>query len=136
MSHVRTQIRQAVVAALEPLGGVHASRFYPIQPDELPVLLVYMGDEEMAGDFQNQERTLRVIVEIVADGQFFDDTLDDQLVGVEETLSGDLDGLVRAFYPVSVEVSAGVEGANTIGRARVTFEALYRTSYTDSETSI
>lgn len=136
MSHVRKQIRDAVVTALTPLGGVHASRVYAVQPEELPVYLVYAGPEEITGDFQTLERRLQVIVEIVADGQDFDDTLDAQLVLVEEALTGDLSDLLVAMQPLSIEVLATAEGATPISRARITFEALYRTSYTDPETSI
>lgn len=136
MSHVRKQIRDATALALASLGGVHASRMYPVQPDELPVFLVYGGNEEIAGDFQTLERRFQVIVEIIADGQGFDDTLDEQLVAVEEALSGDLSGLVVSFAPATIELSASVEGSTPIGRARITYEAVYRTSYTDVETSI
>lgn len=136
MSHVRQQVRDAVVTALEPLGGVHASRLYPVQQDELPVFLVYLGDEEIEGDFQTLERRLEVVVEIVVDGQTFDNDLEDQVAAVEVALTGDLGQLVRDFRPTGIELSASVEGATAIGRARITFEALYRTSYSDPETAI
>jgi hypothetical protein len=136
MSHVRQQIRDAVAVALEPLGGVHKSRLYPVQPEELPVFLVYLGDESIEGDLTTMSRQLEVTVEIVAAGDDYDDQLESQLVDVEQALTGDLNGLVQAFTPTRIELTSSVEGAKPIGRSRVTFEALYRTSYTDPETSI
>lgn len=136
MSHVRQQIRTAVVAALESLGGVHASRVYPISADELPVYLVYLGDESIDGDFQTLTRTLEVVVEVVTAGQTFDEAAEDAIVAVEQRLTGDLSGLVIALRPASISLSMSAEGDAPIGRARIAFEALYRTSYTNPEVSI
>jgi hypothetical protein len=136
MSHVRTQIRAAAVLALAPLGGVHASRLYALQPAELPALLVYTADEEIEGDFDLQQRALDLVVEIVVAGPSFDAAIDDQLIGVEKLLTGTLSGLCVSVVPVSISVSASPEGQTPIGRARVVFRALYRTSYTDPETAI
>lgn len=136
MSHVRAQIRAATVAALEPLGGVYASRLRPVQPEELPVFLVYLGDEAIEGNFTVLERRLEVVVEIIAHGQDFDETIEQQLVAVEAALTGTLDDLVVAFQPTAISLTSSSEGASPIGRARITYEALYRVSYTDPETSI
>jgi hypothetical protein len=136
MSHVRHQVRQAVVDALETLGGVHASRLYPISPDELPVYLVYLGEESLEGDFQTLTRTLTVIVEVVTDGQDFDEGIEDAIVEVESRVNGDLDGMVISIRPASIELIPSMEGAKPVGRARISFEAVYRTSYSDPETSI
>lgn len=136
MSHVRQQIRDAVIAALADLGGVHKSRFYPIQPDELPVYLVYSGGEEIEGQFDALERTYSVVIEVVADGQWLDETLDDCLASIETRVTGTLSGLVLSFTPVSISTSGSVEGAKPIGRLRVTYEAVYRTSFTNPAISI
>lgn len=136
MSHVRQQILDATAAALADLGGVFKSRFYPVDPVELPVFLIYAGDEEIEGDFTKEERRFQVIVEIVADGQWADETLHTSLAAVETRLTGTLSSLVVQFAPVTITATTSVEGAKPIARLRITYEAMYRTSYTDPETSI
>lgn len=136
MSHVRQQIRDAVVAALSDLGGVHKSRFYPIQPDELPVYLVYSGDEELEGGFDTLERRYAVVIEIVADGPWLDEALDDCLASVESRITGTLSGLVVSMTPVQITMTASAEGAKPVGRLRVAYEAVYRTSFTNPAASI
>jgi hypothetical protein len=137
VSHVRTQIRAAVVSALESLGGVHVSRARTLQPDELPVYLVYTQSEEIESDFEHHNRALQVVVEVVIASQNFDDDLDDQVLAVEQLLSDtDLDGLVQSFIPTSIETSFSAEGVAPIGRARITYEARYRTAFADPELSI
>lgn len=134
MSHVRTQIRTAIAAALAPVATTHVARVYQIDPATLPVLLVASGPEAIEGQLDTLYRRYQVIVEAVTSGT--DDALDALLVGVEEALTGDLGGLVVHLQPVSVEISNSAEGSAPIGRARITYEALYRTSYADPETSI
>lgn len=136
MSHVRTQIRDAVVGALTPVAPVHASRFYAVQPDELPAFFVYTGDEQIEGDLDTLSRALQVIVEIIAAGPDFEDTLDEYIALAETALTGDLTALIVHLQPVAITLTASAEGSTTIGRARMTFEAAYRTSYDDPETSI
>lgn len=136
MSHVRQQILDSVASALADLGGVHKSRFYPIGSDELPVYLIYAGDEEVEGEFTALERRFQVIVEIVADGQWTDETLHQCLASVETRLTSTLSSLVSSFVLATITVGTSVEGAKPIARMRITYEAMYRTSYTDPETSI
>lgn len=136
MSHVRAQIRTAVVAALGSLGGVYASRIRSFQPDELPAFLVYTQNEEIESDFSYHARALQVVVEIHVDGQDFDAALDEQIAAVEIALSGDLSGLVQSFVPISIETSHSAEGAAPVGRARITYEARYRTAFADPELSL
>jgi hypothetical protein len=130
VSHVRTQIRQALVAALVPLGHpVYASRVYPVALEELPVLLVYSGGEEIEGDFTETARSYTVVVEAIATGADHEDTLDGLLVGIEKALPASL-----SLIPTQIEVSASAEGSTPIGRLIVTLVTQYRTSYTDPET--
>jgi prophage DNA circulation protein len=135
MSHVRTQIRDAIVAALDPLGSVHKSRVYPLQPDELPAFLVYSDTEDLVGDFALMERAYRVNVEIVVRGDDYEAQLDEQLVAVEKALNGSLTDLVVSILPVAIATSVSGEGSAPIGRMPVTFEAAYRTSFDDPETA-
>jgi hypothetical protein len=134
VSHVRTQIRNAVAALLP--GTVYKSRVWPVEQTELPVLLVYTGSEaDRAGDMQSLERTLDVIVECVTQGT--DDEMDAQFVLVEQALADtDLGGLALMFTLTGIEVTVSAEGSAPIGRGRMTYSAMYRTTYADPETSI
>lgn len=134
MSHVRTQIRSAMASALATVATTHVARVYPVDQGALPVLLVYSGAEQIEGDLDHLLRRYAVTVEAIAEGT--DDALDALLVGIEQALIGDLGGTVVSLQPVSVEIVNSAEGSAPIGRARVTFEALYRTSFADPETSL
>jgi hypothetical protein len=137
MSHVRQQIRAAVVAALTPIATTVASRIWPLDQSALPVLLVYSGSEEIEGaEFGAMDRRYDVNVEAVVAGENYDDTIDGLLVQIEQALNGDLGGLVLSMTATGIEVSASAEGSTALARARITFEAQYRTSYADPETSI
>lgn len=142
MSHVRTQIRDRVVTLLTPLGTVYASRIHPIAEDALPVFLVYTNAEQIdleGAAFNTLERRLEVVVEIVAQATAdLDDTLDAKLALVEAALAADftLNGKAVASMPASIEISMSMEGAQPIGRARLTYAVLYRTSSTDPTVAI
>jgi hypothetical protein len=137
MSHVRTQIRDRFVTLLGPVGTVHASRIYPLAEDALPVLLVYTNNETIDVDgaaFNALDRSLEVVVEIVEQATATLDTaLDTLLASVEAAIGADedLNGLALHAAPASIEVSMSTEGAQPIGRARLTYSVLYRTTYTD-----
>lgn len=139
MSHVRTQIRDAVVTALEALDAtVYASRVLPIEQPDLPALLVYTNTESIeAEDMGSLHRTIDLVVDCRAQGHDLEAELDPLIVGVEQTLNAsDLDGLVITLLPTTVEVSMRTEGSQPVGSARITFQAIYRTAYADPEISI
>jgi hypothetical protein len=132
MSHVRKQIRDAVVAALP--GTVYASRVWPVQESDLPVHLVYMGTEQAEElDFKTLDRRLEVVIECVA--QALDDDLDALIVGVEQALGAGVAPAMNLRL-LSVEIVNSAEGSAPIGRARMTYEARYVTSFADPETSL
>lgn len=138
MSHVRTQIRTATVAALAGIGTtVIAARVYPVAEDSLPVVLVYTNGEQVSQyEFGGLERRLEVVVEIVAQGTNLDAALDAILVEVEQALGPGL-ALVSDFLPTGgIEVSTSTEGSAPIGRLRLVYEAIYRTAYADPETTL
>lgn len=136
MSHVRQQIRDAIVTALSPLGQVFRSRVYPAEQAELPVFLVYSGDEELDGQLGEIDRRYNVVVEAVDAGDVLDDVLDVHLAAIEAAVSGTLSGLVVSILPTGNQTSRSSSGNRPIGRIRINFEAVYRTSFTDPETSI
>lgn len=136
MSHLRTQIRDAAAALLP--GTVYTARVYPVQEASLPVTLVVVGQEEIeAEDFGVLNRRLAIIIECIVQGDDLDAALNSALVGVEAALGNStLGGRVLHLLPVSIEVTQSAEGSAPIGRARMTYEALYRTSPADPETII
>lgn len=139
MSHVRTQIRDAVVTALADIEAtVYASRYLPIEEPDLPALLVYTNTESIVGDdLDHLTRTIDLVVEIVVQAQDIDAEVDALLVGIEQALNAEtLGGLVMVLLPANIEVSMRAEGAQPVGRARVTFQATYRTAFADPELSI
>jgi hypothetical protein len=136
MSHVRTQIRNAVVALLP--GTVHAARVYPVDEATLPVTLVYTnGETDEQSEFRTLGRTLEVMVECVVQASDLDTALDARFIAVEQALADtDLGGLCVSFSLTGIEITLSAEGAAPIGRGRMTYAALYRTSYSDPTTSI
>ena len=108
MAHIRTQVRDAVVAALTglPTTGprVFVMRTYPLDHERLPALLIYVLDEQSMpaemGDAREIERQMSVTIEAIADGKGFDEELDKIAVEVEKalTLSAGLGGILKAFY--------------------------------------
>lgn len=138
MTHLRKQVRDAVVSRLEPLGGVYVSRVHPIEVDALPVFLISAGNETLqAQQFGALARTFNVNVEIRFDGDPLDDTLDALLVSVEQTLTGNLGGLVALFVPTEIEQPTVIASSDgPIGSARITFQATYRTGINAPESII
>ena len=134
MSHARTQIRAAAVAALEGVAPVSASRVYPIDEAELPVLLVWTNAEEITGGTHGAyARELTLIVEAVARGGTVDDDLDTLLVGVEKALARNtLGGLCKPLAPTAIDINIET-GSALIGRARTTFRVTYYTPFGNPE---
>jgi hypothetical protein len=143
MSHVRTQIRDRVATLLDSVATVHKSRIHAVaEGSSLPVLLVYTNGEQMQPDesaFNTVERSIEVVVEIVDQAASdLDTALDDLLEEVEAAIAADptLNGLASYCIPASVEVSMLAEGAQPIGKLRVTFATMTRTSYADPSTVV
>jgi hypothetical protein len=142
MSHVRTQIRNYVATLLAPVGTVYKSRVYPLAEANLPALLLYTAAEQMDMDsasFNAIERRIEVVVEVLAQATTdLDTALDELLADVEGALAADddLNGLALSCVPASIEVSILKDGAQPIGRARLVFQVLTRTSLTDPTTVI
>jgi hypothetical protein len=139
MSHVRKQIRDRVAVLLAPVATTYKSRTYSIAEGVLPVLLVYTNSEEVEQvDFTTIERALQVVVEAVTqDGSDLDDALDDLIAGTETAIATDptMGGKAMDCNLASIEVTVSTEGAQPIGRARLTFVARYRTTAADPETA-
>lgn len=95
MTHVRQQVREAVVAVLSGLpatgGNCFSMRTYPRGEKRHPALLVYILQEQsqtsgMGGAGRDLQRLITVTVEAQAQGAGFEDTLDQIAVEVEAAL--------------------------------------------------
>ena len=115
-----------------------ATRVYPVAEDELPILLVYLGDEEIEGHTMGGaiRRTAQLVVEIRAKGAFVDQDLEALLAGVETTLNrSTLGGLTRPLVPEGITMT--VDATNTpIGTARVTYRAVYQTDFSNPQVAL
>ena len=124
MAHIRTQVRQAITAALTglPTTGTNCftMRTYPTGAKQLPALLVYMPGERsetsaMGGGQRSLERFMTAAIEAQAAGIGFDDELDQIALEVEKALfqSNRLGGLAVSLTLQStrLELSDGKAGS-------------------------
>lgn len=137
MSHVRTQIRRAAVAALTGLAPVKEGLDWPLAEEGIPLILVSTRDEELErGSLDAYSRTLDLVVEAVAKGPFVDDGLDALISTIEAALNqSKLGGLCKPLLLKSIAVTTE-RGAQLIGRARMTYRCVYFTSQTNPASAI
>jgi hypothetical protein len=131
MSHVRTQIRDAAVAALAPVAAtVSVSRVYPVADGELPALLVSTNGEQITGGLMGAyARSMDLVVECVVKGVDVDSDLNALAAAVEAILNHDrLGGLCKPLEPTSFDVTLDT-GAVPIGRLRMNYVATYYTEF-------
>lgn len=145
MSHLRKQIRDAVVTALTGLTTtgtrVYKSRVYPLETGKLPGLCIYTKSEEISTTTINRPRTqirnLEVIVEAyVMVNTNFDDTIDTISVQVEEALYNNalLGGLAKELNILSFDADYSGEGEKVVGVGRWTVNVIYTDKENDVET--
>lgn len=151
MSHVRTQVRDLVVAALKDIPdmkfSVFASRVTPLQQDRLPAILVYTTEEavEIAtiGPPRLQLRQLAIMVDIVISlRDVFDEELDAFQIEVEKILGGaaflgDMTtAKIKDFILISAVKTMSGEPDTTTCATRMMYRADYTTRENDPETLI
>lgn len=147
--HVRAQIRQATVMALQGivgLGGigkrVYATRRLPLQSEHLPAILVYALSEESTPETLSGPRFLSRSLDLLIEGVAQDtETLDatiDEIAAAAETVmgtaladpGGPLRQLVRAGALVSTQIGLrppqSQDEAGT-GHVVLTYRVNYRT---------
>ena len=141
MSHVRTQIRDAVTILLTGLpttgSRVFKSRIRKLSSSDLPALTIETNDEvivlESVTDDFNNDRSLdlviRASVKVSAD---LDTTLDTCVKEVEQALfasftSNSLSGLVKSMELKAIKVQMNNEGDQPIGEAAMLWSVNYFT---------
>ena len=144
MAHVRTQIRDALVALLTGLATtgsrVHSARVNAVP--ETPALSVFVDEEEIelavVTDPLQLSRAVNVRVEChsaLIDG--LDDKLDQMALEVEQAVAADptLTGwLTDVLRPTGIEVDRTPRGETPIGKLTITFAASYETTNTAPDT--
>ncbi|TAK50238.1 MAG: hypothetical protein EPO23_03260 [Xanthobacteraceae bacterium] len=136
MTHVRSQIRAAVVAALSGLATTGA-RVYPgrtrsLGEDHEPTLLIYTTDEraeiDAMGGILLRRLTLVVDAQVVASGPP-DDTLDQIAAEVEPAmiLNPSLGGLAKWVLLTATRTAIRADGKRHLGEVRLEYDIGYRT---------
>lgn len=137
MSHIRTQIRQAVATALTGLqttgANVFPNRATAVPPDKRPALCIYTSSEASALDGTatglRREINLTVLAVFNATAEEFDDDADVISSEVEVALGAarDLGGLAYDVVPTGAELSLNGDGEQQVGLCSMTFLVTTRT---------
>jgi hypothetical protein len=145
MTHVRKQIRDALVETLTGLNTVKsrvfASRVHPMNDNELPCLLVYTRNESAAPITMTRprrmERSLSVMVDAcVKMAAGYDDKLDKIAVEVEKAIynSTSLRAIAKDIVLTESEIKITGEAEKPVAVISMTFEAVYFVAENDPET--
>lgn len=136
-AHLRTQIRDAVAAALTGLpttgARVYPSRVYPVQTADLPCLLVYARRDDVQLETIHAPKYLQrtVELEVVALAKAasdLDDVLDQMCKEVEAALAmpvAALAGIAQDINPVSTEFELVGAAEKPTGSASMIFTVGY-----------
>ena len=146
MSHVRKQIRDAVITALTGLtttgSNVFRSRIYPLESNKIPGLCVFSKSEATTFDTLTRPRSINRVLEIGVEAYVkatsdYDNTLDTIAVEVEEAIASDvtLGSLAKDTQVTSFEADFSGEGEQPVSIGRFTVEVIYRTLENDVETA-
>lgn len=144
MPHVRTQIRDYVIAALKDLpttgARVYAGRTRPLPARHEPTLLVYMRSETVSLDARGAPPVARRAVTLHIEGRVAteaepDDLLDTIAAEVEAVMmAGMIDyvgnrvmgGLAANLEFIGSEIIAEAQGETQIGGIRLEYRVTYR----------
>jgi len=146
MTHVRTQIREAAATTLTGLTttgtSVFKSRVYPLQPADLPALIVATGSEDLAlaniGAAPSQLREVDLIISGIARGGTDVDLEMDQIAAEVETAltRASFSGLVKSCELRNLEPEMSGEGDAEHGVIEMTFAVQYVTPINAPETAL
>ena len=140
MSHIRAQIRAAVVNLLTGLtttgANVFQTRVWPVNDSELPCLLV-MTDADVVSSYsegsvvantpRNVNRTMHLTVQALVRSATTDDALDQICLEVEKALSADrfLGGLSANVTLADTRIQFKGDGEKPTGEATMTYQIEY-----------
>lgn len=143
MTHVRTQLRNAVKTVLDgalPDHKVFEGRRYAINASELPVVdMRYLNENSDYGTMGNvldREASLYIRVTRAASEADIDDLLDADAVAIEEVLSGNTLGELAKFTALKqTNFTDNAEGDKPLAELVLRFDIGYRTTTNDVETA-
>lgn len=149
MSHLRTQIRSAVVTALTNLSStgtrVYSGRVDPLAADASASLLVDVGEEQIEtvsiGGSRNRilDRRLEVIIRAgVKAGSGYLDTLDQIALEVEQALAANqsLGGVAKYVQPTGIEApELDGQGEKTVAFLTMRFSVAYMAALNAPQTA-
>lgn len=143
MSHVRKQIRDAIVTAITGLATtgarVYKTRIYPLEQGKLPGICVYTKSEDIAPVTLTKPRTVQRTLEVMLEAYSLagDDGLDQICVEVEEAIYANsaLRALVKDVYFTGFEADFSGDGEKPVATGRLTVACEYMTIENDVETS-
>lgn len=151
MTHVRTQLRNAVTVALDGIpevsSRVFASRTHPVQRTELPCLLVFTPEESSKTISTDglQQRKITLLVDGYAKATAdLEDRLDALAASVENAFAESATetanetgffGLAKAWELVDTNTALNGEGESSVGMIRLRFSVTVMTTEGDPETA-
>lgn len=134
MSHIRTELRNAVASTLTGLAStgsrVYKSRIYPIEAAKLPCLAIYVKSETIEQSTMGAQKKLRnieLVVECAASATAdLDATLDTICDQVEIAMANNknLNGLALEVLLESTEMDLNGDGEKPVGIARIQYRAI------------
>lgn len=149
MTHVRHQIRDAVVTSLTSgvtlvSGRVYKTRTTPIEEaTDAPCVCVYTLNESIVSNaMSGGSRLLRqaqIAIDVyISNNSNPDDDADAVMAQIESSLGADvtLGGVSKDLMPQSVDIESSPGGHTPIVLARMMYLVEYMTSLADAETSI
>lgn len=145
MSHVRKQLRDAVIAAIKADVPALSSRVDKVRgflrnTGQLPVAEVSTPGEQVAGLTMDGvlERNVEMVVSLyVAGSDDVEDQCDALAVGVEKAVYGEsVMALVKSLVPESMSFEMQGEGEQRIARMDISWAAIMHTLEDDPETAI
>lgn len=135
--HARQQIREKAVALMRGLPtcgqNVFTGRPYPLQPTELPGIVIIMQREQSnissIGDNPEYDRVEQLVFIGYANSDNIENDLDDIASDVEIMMGAhfDLQGLIKESVLTSTTVNVDGETRIRSGEIRLTFDIHYRT---------
>lgn len=144
MSHVRQQVREAIVTALKTITAL-GNRVYPyrtIPHTILPDAIVYTIDDEVITDYDANGKEIRDLTIVIAVRAKVTDDLDDVIdglcVSVEKAMRTDdtFGGLIKNLdlQNTAIDMKGGAE--KSVGLATLEYSALYRINRSNPEVVI
>jgi hypothetical protein len=140
MSHIRKQIRDAVIAKLTGLtttgANVFQNRVFPVNDSELPGLIVMTDSDTINSRSEgswaglvprNLDRTMHLTIKAIVRGTVIDDPLDQICLEVEKALCADrfLGGLSTDVTMVDTRIEFNGDGEKPGGIATMNWQVEY-----------